>query len=237
MSDQSELERRYRRLLVCYPAAFRRQHEEEMIAVLLACAGSGRRGPGTADAVNLLWHALRLRIKPASRRSVPTVFWGVRLMLLAAVLELGALAVVVASQGSVKAAVLRHFTSLNAAHAIAEVHGQVVSVEIGAPIAAAAWLVVAWANDRGHSWGRVGAVVLLGFTSVSLLESVARHAGSFAPADLSIGIVLWLTSLAASVLAISVDSNRHYRPSRRGNDRSRAGREWAAAKPHIATGS
>ncbi len=36
MTDAADLERRYRRLLVCYPAAFRQGHEQEMLSVLMA---------------------------------------------------------------------------------------------------------------------------------------------------------------------------------------------------------
>ena len=36
MSDRSQLERRYLRLLACHSLAFRREHEEEMLMVLLA---------------------------------------------------------------------------------------------------------------------------------------------------------------------------------------------------------
>jgi len=56
-----ELERRYRRLLACYPAGFRRMYEHEMIGVLLA-AGRGRSRPGVADALNLLAGAARARL-------------------------------------------------------------------------------------------------------------------------------------------------------------------------------
>ena len=34
-TDQARLERGYRRLLACYPAGFRRESEEEILAVLL----------------------------------------------------------------------------------------------------------------------------------------------------------------------------------------------------------
>jgi hypothetical protein len=40
------LERRYRRLLAWYPTWFRLQNEEEILAVLLACAQDGQRRPG-----------------------------------------------------------------------------------------------------------------------------------------------------------------------------------------------
>jgi hypothetical protein len=46
MSDSADLERRYRQLLAGYPRAFRREHEQEIIAVLMAGAGEGQRRPG-----------------------------------------------------------------------------------------------------------------------------------------------------------------------------------------------
>lgn len=61
MSGPSELERRYRRLLAWYPAGHRRDHEDEMLGVLLAATRGGQRRPGLADAVNLIWGALRIR--------------------------------------------------------------------------------------------------------------------------------------------------------------------------------
>ena len=40
MTDSSPLERRYRRVLACYPKAFRRESEDEILAVLLATAAA-----------------------------------------------------------------------------------------------------------------------------------------------------------------------------------------------------
>jgi hypothetical protein len=45
MSDSASLERGYRRLLACYPRAFRRENEEEILAVLMACAQDGQTRP------------------------------------------------------------------------------------------------------------------------------------------------------------------------------------------------
>jgi hypothetical protein len=59
----SELERRYRRLLAWYPAGYRRDHEEEMLGVLLAAARAGQRRPALADAADLIWGALRIRVR------------------------------------------------------------------------------------------------------------------------------------------------------------------------------
>jgi hypothetical protein len=73
MSERSELERRYRRLLAWYPAGHRRDHEEEMLGVLLAAARSGQRRPALADSVNLLWGALRIRVR--TRSAPPDPRW------------------------------------------------------------------------------------------------------------------------------------------------------------------
>lgn len=210
MTDQSQLERRYRRLLACYPREFRREHGEEMLVVLLACAHSGRRRPALADSADLLRTALWMRLRPVTPRSVPSVFWAVRLLVVAAGLELVAMSVVIASQASVRAAVSRSLPHLEAAQAAAMLHGHVVSAEIGAPIAAVVWLALARANDRGRRWGRLGVPVAFGLTSVSLLAAVGQHVATYAPADLLAAIMLWLVAAAATLLVSATDSNRHY---------------------------
>jgi hypothetical protein len=43
VSDSTQLERRYLRLLAFYPKAFRREHEQEMLSVLIAGAADGQR--------------------------------------------------------------------------------------------------------------------------------------------------------------------------------------------------
>lgn len=58
----SDLERRYRRLLACYPRDHRARHGEEMLAVLIAGAGDRSR-PGWRESVNLLWAAVRLHLR------------------------------------------------------------------------------------------------------------------------------------------------------------------------------
>jgi hypothetical protein len=62
MSDSPDLERRYRQLLACYPRTFRREHEQEILAVLMAGADEGQRRPGLGEAANLIRYALRMRL-------------------------------------------------------------------------------------------------------------------------------------------------------------------------------
>ena len=62
MSDSAGLERRYRQLLAGYPRAFRREHEQEILAVLMAGAGEGQQQPRLGEAANLIKYALWMRL-------------------------------------------------------------------------------------------------------------------------------------------------------------------------------
>lgn len=56
------LERRYRRLLGWYPAAYRAANGEEMLGVALAGATSGQRWPGRGESLNLVLSGSRKRL-------------------------------------------------------------------------------------------------------------------------------------------------------------------------------
>jgi len=58
----NKAERRYRRLLACYPRDHRERNGEEMLGVLLADADD-RRGPSWRDTADLLWGAVRLHLR------------------------------------------------------------------------------------------------------------------------------------------------------------------------------
>jgi hypothetical protein len=68
MTDAADLERRYRRLLACYPAAFRREHEQEILSVLMAGAAEGQRRPRLAEFADLVMAALSLRLREITRQ-------------------------------------------------------------------------------------------------------------------------------------------------------------------------
>lgn len=57
----SPLELRYRRLLRLYPSLHRRAHEDEMLAVLLACAAPDQQRPTIVDRFDLVRGALKVR--------------------------------------------------------------------------------------------------------------------------------------------------------------------------------
>jgi hypothetical protein len=64
MSETEGLERGYRRLLAWYPAWHRHAHGEEMVGVLMAAAPGGKRRPGLAEAINVVWAGLLIRLRP-----------------------------------------------------------------------------------------------------------------------------------------------------------------------------
>jgi hypothetical protein len=231
MTDATHLERRYRRLLAWYPKAFRSEHEDEMLVVLMAGARNGRRRPGLADSADLIRNAFWIRVRPWARQPAPTVVWALRLMVLAAGLELVALMTVVGTQASLRAAIIGRFPHFTAAQWQAAVHAHVLPVEIGAPIAALVWLGLAWANGRAYGWARGLVAGLFGLTSVSLLAAFAQHAATYAAADLIAGCALWLAGLITVLLIFNPRSDRHYhqRPDRHGRKPpSAAG--WPAAE-------
>jgi len=69
MNDDPDLERRYRRLLVCYPAAFRGEHKQEILSVLMAGAEKGQRWPRLVEVADLLRSAISMRLRTRLRTS------------------------------------------------------------------------------------------------------------------------------------------------------------------------
>jgi hypothetical protein len=63
------LERRYGRLLALFPAAYRREYEDEMIGVLLAAATPQQRFPGLRETANLVGCAVWMRLSGRGRGS------------------------------------------------------------------------------------------------------------------------------------------------------------------------
>jgi hypothetical protein len=67
VTDATDLERRYGRLLACYPAALRREREQEILPVLLAGAAEGQRRPRLAESADLVRNAMLMRLRQMKR--------------------------------------------------------------------------------------------------------------------------------------------------------------------------
>jgi hypothetical protein len=210
MTDSTDLERRYSRLLAWYPMAFRREHEAEMLGVLLASARDGQQRVGLADAADLIRGALTIRLRvPAG--APRTVAAAVRLMYAGAAVSLAGWISTLVTESSVKSAMLR---SAPARWHLMLVH--ITTVEAVVPVTVVGWLWLAWANGRGHDRARIALVPYFGVATLSLLWMLGIGAVLYAPADLISLAVLWLVQLCAIVLIFNSRSGHYYRPGEAG---------------------
>jgi hypothetical protein len=210
MSEQPRLERGFRRLLACYPRAYRRENEEEILAVLMACAQDGQRRPGLAASADLIRGALRMRLWPASRPP-RTVRAAVRLMWINVVADLAFLVIEVATAGRVRAASARRYPPWAAAAVYHVVNARLATSEVNAVIGIGLWVLLAWALVRGRNLARFAFAARFGLDCWFMLQAVGQGALVNAPADMAAGAVRWLLALSAGVLLFAGASNRYYR--------------------------
>jgi len=69
MTGTADLEQNYRRCLRWYPKSFRREHETEMLGVLMAAARPGQCRPAPAECLDLVQSGLCLRLRPPAART------------------------------------------------------------------------------------------------------------------------------------------------------------------------
>jgi hypothetical protein len=217
MSEPARLERGYRKLLACYPRAYRRENEEEILAVLLACAHDGQQRPGLAGSADLIKGAMRMWLRPAAR-TPRTVQTAVRLMCVGAAAQLAYLIINVATAGSVGSAYARGDPPGAAAAVHHALTVQLVKDDVGAAIAIGVWPLLAWALIRRRNLARFAFAAWFGLDCLAILQAIGQGAASHAHADLAAAAVVWLLILAASVLLFTGASNRYYRPKPQARD-------------------
>jgi hypothetical protein len=142
-------------------------------------------------------------------RSVRTA---VRLMYLAAALEVIALIVALLTRGSLRAAILRRHPHYTATQLHTAQNAQTVILIAGALIAVGLWLWMAWANGRGRNWARILSAVFFGISTLGLLLSFLTPRGV---GDTIVGVVLWLIGLAVIVLLFNKESAPFFAASAR----------------------
>jgi hypothetical protein len=214
MREKARLERRYRRLLACYPRAYRRDNEEEILAVLLACAHDGQLWPGLAESADLIKGAMRMRLWPVARppRTVQAAVW---LVCAGVAAELAHLILNVTTAGSVGSAYARPYPSWAAAAVHHAVNVQLVKYDVLAAVAVGVWPLLAWALVRGRNLARFALAAYFGLDCLAQLDAISHGAAVNAPPDMVSAAVVWLLILAASVLLFTGASSRYYHPKRR----------------------
>jgi hypothetical protein len=212
MSEQAELERRYRRLLACYPRTFRRENEEEILAVLLACAQQGQRRPGLAASADLIKGAIQARLRPAPGQP-RNVRIAIRLMCGGVAAQLAALITVVMTAGSVRSAVAHRYPGLaEAQHAV---NVNLVIDYVSAAVGIVVWLMLTRALLRGRGRARTALAAYFATMTLGILIAIGQDSAAYAPADVIADAVNWLIALAACVLLFTRASARFYHPQQR----------------------
>jgi hypothetical protein len=209
MTGPPQLERGYRRVLACYPKAFRRESGEEILAVLLATAAEGQRRVGLAEPVDLIRGAVRMHF--GLSRAPSPVRNAVRLMCAGAVLTLADVVTVLVTLSGVRSAAVH---DLAAAQWPTVMLTQVGFWLASAPIGAGVWLWLAWANGRGYHWARpaFGAFfcVLTTVVFFGLGQGTSEDAWPVTWPDVIATTVLWLAGLAAALLIVSQTASLYY---------------------------
>ncbi len=205
MTGPSQLERRYRRVLACYPKAFRRESEEEVLAVLMASATEGQRRVGLAESADLVRGAVRMHF--GLSRAPRPVRNAVRLMCFGAVLTLADVVTVLVTLGGVRSAAAH---DLNGAQWPIVMLTQVGFWLASAPIGAGVWLWLAWANGRGYHWARSAFVAFFCVLTIVLPFGGGEDALPYTRADVIATTALWLAALAAMGLIFSATASPYY---------------------------
>jgi hypothetical protein len=220
-SSSAQLERAYRRLVLCYPRSFRRENTEEIIAVLLATARADQRRPSLAEVADLLRGAARMRLGLSS--CPRTVLHAVRLMYLGALAEVVTLVTLLLSVGSIQAATRAAALRAVGPHATHAVTQQVlakaasvVSVTVlvdtvVTSVAIAVWLVVAWANGKGSPLARVVAIIACALYTAFTIPGLLSRDDTYAPAaPLAASWAVMAIGSAAVVLLVAKQSWPYY---------------------------
>jgi hypothetical protein len=218
MTDQEHLERAYRRLLAWYPREFRRENEQEILAVLMADAPDGQRRPGLAESADLIRSGLWLRLRPSVPRSARTVRAAVKLMYVGAAISTVNLILLLALIADIKTyhAILGYH--LTAAQ-VSQLHtGFITTCILLDLVPIAMWLWMARACGRGRNWARIVSTVLFGAATLNLTSAFSWlppgiHL-TFVPMIYgpTLPVLYWLVGLAVVWLLWRPASRAFFRP-------------------------
>jgi uncharacterized membrane protein YvlD (DUF360 family) len=203
--------------LAWYPREFRREKEQEILAVLLADAPDGQRRPGLAASADLIRGGLWMRLRPSVPRSARTVRAAVKLMYagaaVSAVEQIIVPALIIADiKVAARGRLLGH--SLTAA----QMRPLIVTVWIiFSLVVIALWLWMARAVGRGRNWARILSTVLFGLWTLQLISDLqgAVSSGTAEPVLGLLGAALtWPVGAAAVWLLWRPASRAFFRPPR-----------------------
>lgn len=218
MTDQADLERRYRRLLAWYPPTFRRENGPEILAVLMACAPGGRRRPGLAESADLIRSGLRMRIHPRRPGSPRTVRAAVGLIYacvaISTVYMINAVYVLIV-MASIDDNKIHHMRlpEVTGALQVPPLNPVEITVGIASNLAVIAlWLGIARMADQRQNRARLAAAALFGLATLKISLFVAAPRLPSLGADPLMAALTWLPSAAAVWLLWRPASTAFFKP-------------------------
>ena len=150
--------------------------------------------------------AVKVRLRPRLPRSQRSLWAALRLVYLAAVVQMAVGVTVLATMDRLHSALAGHDVAYTAAQWHAEVTGVVHPLALECGTGVVALLVLAWVHGRNRRWARLsaagGLAGLLVITTDSLLTGLQHGSPVNARADVLAGLLLWLVELAALVAAL-----------------------------------
>jgi hypothetical protein len=212
MTESPPLERGYRRILALYPRAFRRDSEEEIVAVLLATAHDGQRRVSPAEAADLIRGALRMHRGPRLPRGLRIA---VRLTYAGAGAELAVLITLLVTLASLTSASIRRYPDFSAAqwHAVLLAHPTAAAV--GAPVLLGLWVWLACANARGRRAARVAFWVVYVIITLGVVAEADAGIGAYGiGAAIASAVLIWVQLAALALIFYPSKDPLPYRPHR-----------------------
>lgn len=197
MTDSQRLEREYRRIVALYPRAFRRESEEEIVAVLMDTAREGQRRVGLAESADLIRGALRMYRGPRLPRAL---LGAVRRTYFGAAAELAVLITVLVTIASITSPRIRRYPDFSLAEWHAVLLAHLTAVAVGAPIVLGLWVWMACANARGHHVARLAFRVVHVILTLGVVAVTYAGIPVYGLGDAVAGAVLIQIQLAALAL-------------------------------------
>ena len=219
MSTAGRLEAGYRRRLRWYPAWYREQHEEEMLGVLMTAARPGQRRPSVRESADLLWSALKIRVRTVLRGAASQPWadalslLGVLLPLLMVVLRLTELCVRGAEYGFGSPADIligaygdpgAYTSSFQLNPFPVALTGNVTDALTAGPVPPLVLAVLVWAGLR-RTAAAVAACVPLAFVTIALTNNYTLAGGPRTDA------ILYAYGLESLVLLVSAGTSSGWR--------------------------
>jgi hypothetical protein len=207
-------------MLGWYPRPFRREHGQEILAVLMACAPDGQRRPSLSESADLIRSGLRMRLRPGVPRSARTVRAAIRLMYVGAAISAVYLInsvymlIVMASIDDNKIHRMR-LPELTGAVQVPPLSPAAVTAGIVRQLAVIAlWLWIARVASQRQNWARITAAAVLGLATLEIVLFFAapRLITTGILDDSALAVLTWPVGAAAVWLLWRPASSAFFNP-------------------------